>query len=540
MKKYQKITRDDYRKWLRDGGKTREIRQTGNAQKEDPFRLVFHLTPDTGWLNDPNGLCQKDGIYHIYYQYDPFDCAGELKLWGHYTTENFVEYHACEPVLFPDSEADRHGVYSGSAFIEDGQIHFFYTGNVKYFDRSDYDYVTKGRGSNTIHVSGSDGFHFSEKEVLMTTEDYPDDMSCHVRDPKILKRGGAYYMVLGARDLDGRGLVLLYRSSDLKRWEYYNRIVPDVPFGYMWECPDLFELDGHLLLLCCPQGVKPADVDYQNVHQCVVMELDYDFEKNEYRLQPVKDVRQMDRGCDFYAPQTFCDESGRRILIGWMGIPDAAYTNPTVENGWQHALTLPRQLHFRDGRLIQEPLKELEALRLSKDEFLFPASFPSGTDANPIDAACAPPDRALGSIEPVSDSSLCYEAKLRFEQCGWMNLTLRRGVKLFYQKERSGSSREPAHETGLLTLELGEAGSGRPARSVRIDGLRELRIYSDTSSLEIFVNGGEEVFTTRVYEAEPGWKIEGNCSGTGNYYRLGAVKIEKNEMAGDCEGGGIS
>ena len=74
----------------------------------------------------------------------------------------------------------------------------------------------------------------------------------------------------------------------------------------------------------------------------------------------------VDRGFDFYAPQTFEDESGRRILIGWMVIPDPDYTNPTVEAGWQHALTLPRKLHIADGRLVQTPLKELQALRRNR------------------------------------------------------------------------------------------------------------------------------------------------------------------------------
>ena len=76
------------------------------------------------------------------------------------------------------------------------------------------------------------------------------------RDPKILKREDGYYMVLGARDEKSRGMVLLYHSEDLKHWTYRNRITTKEPFGYMWECPDLFYLDGQLMLICCPQGVK--------------------------------------------------------------------------------------------------------------------------------------------------------------------------------------------------------------------------------------------------------------------------------------------
>ena len=70
----------------------------------------------------------------------------------------------------------------------------------------------------------------------------------------------------------------------------------------------------------------------------------------------------VDRGFDFYAPQTFEDETGRRILIGWMGIPDADYTNPTTQAGWQHALTIPRVLHWAGGRLIPVSYTHLPTL----------------------------------------------------------------------------------------------------------------------------------------------------------------------------------
>ena len=144
--------------------------------------------PKTGWLNDPNGLCQFNGTYHIYYQYTPFEPTGELKTWGHYTTKDFIHYEDFGPVVFPDEDIDAHGVYSGSAFIEDDTIHYFYTGNLKYFDRDDYDYINSGRGSNTITFTSKDGYEFTKKELLMTTDDYPADMSNHVRDTKIFKK----------------------------------------------------------------------------------------------------------------------------------------------------------------------------------------------------------------------------------------------------------------------------------------------------------------------------------------------------------------
>ena len=487
MEKYQKVTKQDYEKWYRANGEYRD------RVKKDKDRLSYHLMPETGWLNDPNGLCQFNGTYHIYYQYTPFEPTGEIKLWGHYTTKDFVRYEDEGPALFPDSSLDAHGVYSGSAFIENGTIHYFYTGNIKYFDKTDYDYIMNGRGSNTIHFTSQDGYHFTEKELLLKTSDYPSDMSCHVRDPKIFKEGNFYYMVLGAREQDDRGLVLCYRSADLKTWDYHGRITTKDKFGYMWECPDLFRLDGELVLVCCPQGVEKQGVDYENVHQCTAMYLKQNSENGQFLIDETRGIHLVDRGFDFYAPQSFEDEKGRRILIGWMGIPDADYTNPAKESGWQHALTIPRKLHIKDGVFVQTPIEELKALRQGKRDY-----------------------QTKEALDAANESGLVFEVEVSFEQCETMTMNLRDGVTLHYGD-------------GLLTLEIKCGGFGRTKRSVRLSDLKSLRIFSDTTSLELFVNGGEEVFTTRVYSANGKFTVSGNCRAAVTVYNLSAFEIHKKD-----------
>ena len=407
-------------------------------------------------------------------------------MWAHCTTKDFVHYRDYGPVLFPDQDFDAHGVYSGSALVENDTIYFYYTGNVKYFDRDDYDYVNSGRGSNTAMFTSKDGYEFSSKELLMTTDDYPADMSNHVRDPKILKHDDAYYMVLGARDRKDFGMILLYRSEDLKHWEYFDRITTEEPFGYMWECPDLFEIDGQLILTCCPQGVKAQGFDYHNPHQSVAMKLDYDFETKESKIE---DVKLMDRGFDFYAQQTFEDEQGRRILIGWMGVPDPEYTNPTVEDGWQHALTIPRQVSLRDGKFIQEPIEELKKLRCGETKMTF--------------------DEA--EKKPLDD--VVYEAIVEYNKCKDMTMTLREGITLSYKDK-------------ILTLDLGEYGAGRTTRKVRVESLEYLQIFADTSSIEIFVNHGEEVFTSRIYSLKGNVSIQGELEVTMTVYPLKSFLIE--------------
>ena len=214
FEKYKKVYKADYEKWYKENEAYRE------RVAADQDRLKFHLMPKTGWLNDPNGLCQFNGTYHIYYQYTPFEPTGELKTWGHYTTKDFIHYEDFGPVVFPDEDIDAHGVYSGSAFIEDDTIHYFYTGNLKYFDRDDYDYINSGRGSNTITFTSKDGYEFTKKELLMTTSHYQaarENLFGHV--PFLQRRMPGMLI----RDLGGALLVDSGLGSDT-----FNKV--------LWEC----------------------------------------------------------------------------------------------------------------------------------------------------------------------------------------------------------------------------------------------------------------------------------------------------------------
>ena len=169
----------------------------------------------------------------------------------------------------------RNGVYSGSAFVENNTIYYFYTGNVKLTDRNGYDYIHEGREQNTIFCKSEDGFSIDKKELIMSNKHYPSNISKHVRDPKIIKKDENYYLILGARTNDNQGCVLLYKSQDLKNFEYFNTITTPKRFGYMWECPDLFELDDYLFLVVCPQGVKQSHFNYENIYPLWTRSYDY-------------------------------------------------------------------------------------------------------------------------------------------------------------------------------------------------------------------------------------------------------------------------
>ena len=459
------------------------IRLTEKAEAEKPsaadsrFRQEIHLMPPTGWLNDPNGLCQFGGVFHAYFQYSPFHAEGGVKMWGHCTSRDMVRWEYQGAVLYPDQPFDCHGVYSGSAFTEDGVMYVYYTGNVKLEDRADYDYVNTGREANTVLVTSRDGQSFGPKQLLMRNADYPSDLTLHVRDPKVWKDKETYYMIQGARTKEDTGQALLFRSADRVNWTLHSRIETEEPFGYMWECPDYFEVSGIKVLSASVQGLEGGVWEDRNVYQSGYFLVEGDI-LGEYRLS---EYRLWDYGFDYYAPQSFETEDGRRIQIGWMGMPDCGeYTNPTIENGWQHCFTFPREIFVEDGKVLQRPVRELEEL---EREIKVPET---GKDSIS--------DSFLTEGYQVYDMSVDHISGNRFRA------VLAEELVLEYTDGRFGMR--------FLSREKGSASAGRGLRYVELERLESVRILADVSSVEVFLNNGEYVFTTRYYPEKACVRVE--------------------------------
>lgn len=432
-------------------------RREKRAEK-DVWRPRIHIAPPAGWLNDPNGLCQYQGVYHAFYQLAYFQPEGGLKFWGHCTSQDLLHWEFQGVPLYPDQPFDCHGAYSGSALVEEDIMYLFYTGNVKLL--GDHDYVNTGREANTVMAVSQDGIHFDRKELLMTNADYPEDLTKHVRDPKVWKQDGLYYMVQGARTKEDEGTVLLFCSEDKKEWKYLHRFQMEKPFGYMWECPDLYEVDGNVVLAISPQGVEQDGLKYANKYQSGTCFLHGNFQDTE----EIGDFRELDGGFDFYAPQSFAADDGRRIQIGWMGVPDEEQVDPgrTLEQGWQNILTIPRELSVRDGVLCQNPVRELEDWWNQKV-----------------------------SVEGLWESAIdsCCELDLKTAG-GDVKIILSKGLVLRYEETE-----------GIFWMEFTDRllGGGRTIRGREIGKLTDMRILVDVSCVEVFLNGGRDVFTTRFY-----------------------------------------
>lgn len=434
--------------------------------KNAKWRQRFHIEPPDGWLNDPNGLSFYKGEYHVYFQYSPIAPDGHTpRGWGHYHGSDLMHMTYDRAVMMPDIPEDSHGVYSGSAIENDGVLHIFYTGNVKMI--GDYDYVKAGRGANVIHVTTTDGSKMSEKQVLLRNSDYPDFCSCHVRDPKVWKEGDAWKMVLGARTLDDEGCVLVYESDDLITWKYTGKVYKE-GYGYMWECPDYFEIDGKGFLSTCPQGMPHYETKWQNLNESGYFPVQGKLEDSV-----LGDFTEWDMGFDFYAPQTFLDPQGMRILIGWLGMDNKAYGNATTDLGWQHCLTIPRVVTIApNGKLRQQPIAEFDELKSNARR---------------------------QSSGQTAEYPLPFE--LDGEPADSFSITLDGKLELDFDKEKK-----------LFTMKFTDEkyGCGRTVRNAEIDNVRNIRVIADMSSIEVYINDGETVMSTRIYPDNDSVKLKVN------------------------------
>lgn len=430
----------------------------------------FHLEPPRGLLNDPNGLSYFNGKYYVFFQWNRFVKDHSYKEWGMFTSPDMVRWTFEGSALLPDQTYDMCGVYSGSGLVIDEKLYLFYTGNVK-----------KGgkRKSHQCMAVTENGQKFLKLGSVAETPEYFTE---HFRDPKVFRtESGTYFMVTGAQRKSGKGALALFRSGDGLTWEYSG--IPAVTEEYeMVECPDLFPIDGTYVLLYCPQmrdNEKDTDISSFSAVKTVRFNEregtfdDADLDQNFSRT---------DFGFDFYAPQTFEAPDGRRILYAWMSRMDGEQEeifsrgDPRI-----HCLTLPREFKVTAGKLIQTPVKELEQLK--------------GAEVPPI---------------------RCEDGTVRLlpgDRTFFLHFTLPgpgRDVSVRFHSGDSSLTWVPEAKQVRFTRKNWVTGKTE-SRECRIERLREVEIWSDQSSMEIFLNGGEAVMSSRIFPeyTAPGVVIKG-------------------------------
>ena len=452
----------------------RAILEKREIVKKDFWRQKYHIQGIVGLINDPNGFSQFKGKYHMFYQWNPLGTNHKNKTWAHSVSDDLLHWKRLKTALRPDTWYSKDGAYSGSAIVDDDKLYLFYTGNVKDCDGN--------RESYQCLAVSSDGENFERWEPSIINQ--PDGYTRHIRDPKIWKKDGKFYAVIGIQSEDLEGKTVLYSSENIKDWKFEGEIAGAnhgklKDFGFMWECPDYFQLKDEKtgevkdLLVFSPQGLEPEGDLYNNKYQTGYLFGKLDYKKPEFEI--LSDFVEIDRGHDFYAPQSMEDDKGRRLIVGWMGIPEEE-DFPTVKNVWLHCLTLPRELKVIDGKLYQVPIKEMESIRGEKIEF-------SG--------------KVTGEVKV--GTGITYELKAKFTD---FNSDF--GLKL-----RTGKNSETVlkfdynDKKFVLDRTKGEQPDKR-LRKVYLGDISELEltVFVDNSSVEVFINGGQEVFSSRIFPEE--------------------------------------
>ncbi|WP_432541484.1 glycoside hydrolase family 32 protein [Kineococcus sp. SYSU DK002] len=280
------------------------------------FRPLAHFTAVDTWLNDPNGLLHRDGLWHLFFQNNPHGADWGNMSWGHAVSRDLLHWEH-RPLAI--SHEGPEAIFSGSAVVHDGRVAAVYT--------SAYD---DGRQAQSLAWS-EDGDTF----VKDPANPVLDRGSTGFRDPKVFRYGDGWRMVTVEAD---ERTVLVHSSTDLRSWTEVGRF-SDEPGVGIWECPDLFplDLDGQerWVLLLSVQDATGSRVEYRVGS----------FDGARFTGGP---ARSFDVGPDVYAVSTWTDApDGRRVLIGWMAQPTYAGATPTAP--WRGAMTLPRDLSLTAG-----------------------------------------------------------------------------------------------------------------------------------------------------------------------------------------------
>ncbi|AEA01813.1 sucrose-6-phosphate hydrolase [Aerococcus sp. Group 1] len=435
-----------------------------------PWRQHYHIQPETGLLNDPNGFSYYNGRWQLFYQYYPMGPVHGLKSWYHLSSKDLVHWQCHGIALAPDSPYDSHGVYSGSALPVDDQLFLFYTGNARDRDWQRHPYQVGAWMDKDYQFTKID-----PPLIRAVEEGYTD----HFRDPQIFPYRDGYLMILGAQTEALKGQILVYQSDNLKEWNFLGPLkLTSGESAYMMECPNYVKVDGKDLLIFCPQGLDQDELKYQNIYPNTYL-VSEAIDWENLTLNEPSPLKNLDNGFDVYATQAFNAPDGRALAVSWLGLPDLAY--PDAEWGWTSVMSLVKELHFNQGHLHQRPVKEMESLR--QPPIAIKETLESG-QAWTYD----PEDNAY-----EINCSLAADSKLDF-----LVMSDDQEAAALHIDVDVPAGRLKVTRTNQGELVNPEYGQVRKSHFKGGEDL-QLQIFIDASSFEIFVQDGYKVLSGRIF-----------------------------------------
>lgn len=414
----------------------------------------IHLKAPENWINDPNGFIYYKGNYHLFYQYFPYAPRWGTMHWGHAVSKDMVSWEHQGVALFPTKYEDQNGCFSGSAVEQDGNLYLYYTG-VHYYQPDPNDIhqcLNDNFASAQLLMTSQDGIHFDnfhdKKVIIPPITDANIGDRTHTRDPKVWRGKDAWYMVLGSKTPDNKGKLIFYKSSNLYDWETVNTASNEGDWGWMWECPDYFEVEGGKVLVLSPMGIGRNEALEQNHSICTLVE----FEEETCTMNIPEMYQFLDYGLDLYAPQSTLDEEGRRVLAAWLRMPEP------VDGAWRGMFCIPRVVEVKNGHIyfcVHPNIEKLYTRRIT----------------NPVEA-----------------DSAGYKVSFDIAEGETVNIG---GYKITRKGNHICTDRNgvfPEHTRFRMQLSTPEVRDGF-----------HLDVYVDSNLIEVFVNRGEYVISNAVY-----------------------------------------
>ena len=447
-----------------------------DVTNREKYRPVYHHTPQWGWMNDPNGMFYKDGVWHLYFQYNPYGSQWENMTWGHSTSKDLVHWVHQGNAISPDALGT---IFSGSAIVDKNNTSGLGKGTVVAM------YTSAGKSqTQSLAYSTDDGKTFTKyANNPVITAEVPD-----FRDPHMFWNEDihAWNLILAA----GQEMNI-YSSKDLKNWTFESAF----GLGYgnhdgVWECPDLMKLpvngigEEKWLLIC---NINPGGPFGGSATQYFVGS----FDGHKFTCESKPDVTKwMDYGKDHYATVTFDNApDNRRVAIAWMSNWQYANQVPTMQ--YRSANSVPRDLGlFTDAGetyVSVVPSKELLALR--------------GDKTNRLLAAC----ELVVDIKSQSKPTVITLSNARDEQ-----------VVMTYNPKDCTFSMDRTQSGNTGFSDMFKAKTIAPTHGT----IRQLRIFIDKCSIEAFDTAGKMAMTNLVFPTEPYGRLTVNGAAKTTLYEL--------------------
>ena len=441
--------------------KKMQFSDTFDTANREKYRPVYHHTPAWGWMNDPNGMFYKDGVWHLYFQYNPYGSQWENMTWGHSTSTDLIHWTFQGAPI----EADAWGtIFSGSAVVDHNNTAGFGKGAVVAM------YTSAGENqTQSIAYSNDNGQTFTKYDGNpVLTSNTPDYRDPHVFWNEDIKR---WNMIMA----EGQHMDI-YSSADLKEWKLESQFGAEYGnHGGVWECPDLMKMkvrgtDQYKWMLLC--NINPGGPFGGSATQYFVGQ----FDGHKFTCESAPEVTKwMDYGKDHYATVTFDNApDGRHVAMAWM-------------SNWQYANQVPT-MQFRSANSVPRDL----------DLYEYQGQTYCGVTPSP-ELAAARPKKATKTLTEACEMVVTLKGNatitLANDKGEQVVMTYDEKSRTFAMDRTKSGQKEFSDDFAALTV--------APVHGK----MSQLRLFIDRSSIEAFDADGKMAMTNLVFPTKPYNKV---------------------------------